>query len=205
MVKVEDEHGEESTRLIGFITIPVFRFEDTAGEALDYEALKVPDVPLLGVAAQWGITVKAVPENARYLGQFSPAQWGAGEIRLATPEEKVFFHELSHAAHERVLRARGDTMKGGQDWRQEIVAELSAAVLCRLCGKSDKDTSGNSYRYIESYALRRSKDVMKAIASVIGDVGKGVNRNVEAADIMPEAAKGPDADDLPGKWGPLAA
>jgi len=35
--------------------------------------------------------------------------------------------------------------------KQEIVAELSAAVLCRVAGKTSKHL-GNSYHYIERYA-----------------------------------------------------
>ena len=65
------------------------------------------------------------------------------------------------------------------------MAELSAAVLCRLCGKSDKDTSGNSYRYIQSYA---GKDMLKGIASIIGDVEKVLARIMEAGNVEAMAA-----------------
>ena len=182
MVKVEDKNGEENLRLIGFISIPVFPVEMTEGEALDYESIPLPDVPLLEVAIKWGISVKSVPGNDRFYGMFRP---GRREILLATSEEKVFFHELSHAAHEKVLQSRGDTMKGGQNAKQELVAELSAAVLCRLAGKSDKDTSGNSYRYIQSYA---GKDTLKGIASIIGDVEKVLARIMEAGNVEAIAA-----------------
>jgi hypothetical protein len=37
---------------------------------------------------------------------------------------------------------------------QEIIAELSAAVLCKIIGKQPGDTLGNSFRYIESYAKK---------------------------------------------------
>jgi len=213
MVKAKEENGDENMRLIGFITIPVFRAEDTDGKPLEYENLPVPDLPLLDVAKTWGITVKAVSFQGGYYGSFSPEQRGSNEIRLATPEEKTFFHELSHAAHEKVLKTRGDTMKGGQNWKQEIVAELSAAVLCRLAGRSDKDTSGNSYRYIESNAQKAGKDALKGIASVIGDVEKVLARIMETAEtlhqspvdlVAVEKVEIPIADDLPGKWGILA-
>ena len=48
--------------------------------------------------------MKSVPGNNRFQGMF---RGGRREILLATPEESVFFHELSHAAHEKVLKARG--------------------------------------------------------------------------------------------------
>jgi hypothetical protein len=49
------------------------------------------------------------------------------EIAVATPEESVLFHELSHAAHEKVK----GSLRKGQDSFQEIVAELAAQALCR--------------------------------------------------------------------------
>jgi hypothetical protein len=38
-------------------------------------------------------------------------------------------------------------LKKGQDWEQEIVAELSAAVICQLVGITSKYL-GNSYQYM---------------------------------------------------------
>lgn len=73
-----------------------------------------------------------------------------GGIALATPEEMTIFHEMSHAAHERVKKG----LKAGQYPLQEIVAELSAQTLCHLVGKKANHTFGNSYRYIERYAKK---------------------------------------------------
>ena len=120
---VDKETEEKKVFLNGFLTIPVFRVEDTEGEPLDYEAIEVPDFPLLDIAREWGISVKAVPGNYRYYGYFQPEQ---NEIALASPEECIFFHELAHSAHHKIT-----PLKPGQDWKQEIVAELSAAALCR--------------------------------------------------------------------------
>jgi hypothetical protein len=143
--KAATDTGDEKAVLMGFGLRPVFRLEDTAGEPLAYQQLEVPDLPLMERAQEWGLSVKAVPGNRAYLGYYAASK---GEIGLATPEEKTFFHELSHAAHERV---RGKLVVG-QDPIQEIVAELAAAVLCRMVGKQHSDTLGNSYRYIDQYA-----------------------------------------------------
>lgn len=89
----------------------------------------------------------------------------AEEIWLATPSEKTFFHELSHAAHKRVK----GKLVNGQNPKQEIVAELSAQVLAQLVGTKLESTVGNSYKYIEGYA---KKDVGKACLAVISDVEK---------------------------------
>ena len=145
-VKTEnEENGKVENSLRGFMCRPVFRVEDTDGEALKYEIVVLPDFPLIEKAEEWGISVKAIPDNYRYYGYYMP---GRNEIALATTEECVFFHELAHAAHEKV----NGTLKPGQDSFQEIVAELSAQALCWIIGKQSRDSTGNSYRYIERYA-----------------------------------------------------
>lgn len=179
-VKQENDDGEEETLLSGFMTKPVFRIEDTEGDPLNYEKMELPDLPLIERAREWGISVKAIPGNYRYLGFFSQKE---NEIALATPEESVFFHELSHAAHARLL----GQLKDGQDWKQEIVAELSAAVLCKIIGKTSKHL-GNNYRYIEHYAqkadlspvqgcLRIMSDIEKVLKYILGDKKTKLLRN----------------------------
>ena len=164
--KVESKEGdEEKLVLSGFLLVPVFRMQDTEGEPLEYEAIQVPDLPLLKVAQAWGISVKAIPGNFRYYGYYSG---GKKEIALASPEECVFFHELTHAGHDRI-----SLLKPGQDWKQEIVAELGAAVLCRLVGKKGENP-GQHYRYIEKYAARAHKGVPQACMEVFSDVEKVV-------------------------------
>lgn len=90
------------------------------------------------------------------------------KIRLATPSEKTFFHELGHAAHRRV---KGKLTRG-QEPRQEIVAELSAQVLAQLVGTEIKSTLGNSYEYISWYATLIGKSVEHACLGVLGDIEK---------------------------------
>jgi len=163
--EVDEETGKEKEILQYFKSSPVYRYEDTDGEKLDYEQLKLPDVPLLDRAKEWGISVKAVPGNYQYRGYYSPQRQ---EIALATPEEKVFFHELAHAGHERVNGA----LKNGQDPFQEIVAELSAQALCRLVGKQAIDTTGNSFQYIEQYAEKVNMTPHLACLRVMSETEK---------------------------------
>ena len=102
--------------------------EDTDGEPLEYENLDPGPIPLIERAKEWGISVRAVPHYSRYAAYYA---LGQNEICLATKEEIVFFHELAHVAHEKVLGA----LKPGQDPLQEIVAQLAGECLCRLVGK----------------------------------------------------------------------
>lgn len=166
---LDEETGEETEILRFFKAAPVFKYEDTDGEPLDYLQIELPELPLMKKAEEWGISVKAIPGNYRYCGYYSSER---KEIALATPEEKTFFHELSHVAHEKV----NGRLKKGQDSFQEIVAELSAQALCRLVGKDLNDTTGNSYRYIEKYAERLNMSPSSACLKVLGETEKVLNQ-----------------------------
>ena len=164
--KMENEEtGEEEPILKGFMASPVFRVEDTDGEPLEYEMIELPEFPLLERAREWGISVKAIPGNYRYYGYFA---FDKKEIALATPEEKTFFHELAHAGHEMVK----GKLANEQDPFQEIVAELSAQVLCRLVGKSGDKYFGNSARYIASYAEKAGMSAHAACLKVLAETEK---------------------------------
>ena len=161
-VKKKDEDKDQI--LTGFLTVPVFRFEDTEGESLDYENIPLPELPLKDVAENWGIAVKAIPGSYSTYGYYSPQR---KEICLASEDESIFFHELAHAAHERVI----GKLNPGQDPLQEIVAELSAQALCFIVGKTSKHM-GNSYQYIETYAKRLDISPYTACVKVLGEVEK---------------------------------
>ena len=171
----EDNPVHISQILKGFLAIPVFKVEDTDGEDLDYQKLELPNLPLLNVAQSWGINVAPVAYQGGWYGYYRPDK---DEIRLATPSEKTFFHELSHAAHKRILK----NLVNGQDWKQEIVAELSAQTLCQVFGMNGENTTGNSYDYISFYAEKAKKDVGVACVSVLGEVEKVLSLIVSECD-----------------------
>jgi antirestriction protein ArdC len=159
--------GERVKRSIvtGFTAIPVFKVEDTDGapvERVDYRPAVLP--PLFDVSTRLGVSVDWVPFSSRYRGCYSPA---GDAIVLASWDERTWFHELSHAAHERVLVARGGALKGGQQPRQEIVAEVCAAVLCRLYGP--EGYLPHSREYVDHYAGEAGP--ARAAMRVLGDIG----------------------------------
>ncbi len=167
LAKKENAAGEEEKFLAGFLTGPVFRVEDTDGEPLDYESIQLPEFPLLDIARSLGISVKSMPDNGRYYGFYKPS---ADMICLATAEEIVFFHELAHAVHYRVCP---DVSKDcTQISRKEIVAELSAAALCVLVGKSGFVYLANSFHYVKSYVAESKKTPVAACFKVLEDVEK---------------------------------
>lgn len=163
--KEQDEEGKERQVLRGFIAVPVFRYQDTEGKPVQRDELKLPPFPLAERAKEWGISVKAIQGNERYYGYYSQKR---KEIALATEAECVFFHELAHAAHARII----GTLKNGQDPWQEIAAELSALSLCKMVGKDPKDYFGNSYQYIAGYAKKLNMNAYGACVKVIAEMEK---------------------------------
>jgi hypothetical protein len=148
---------------------------------LDYQQIELPKLPLIERAEEWAISVKAIPGNYKYYGFYSS---GAQEIALATPEEKTFFHELSHAAHYRIK----GSINGGQDPLQEIIAELSAQALCRMVGKQLADTTGNSYRYIEGYAEKLKMNPYTACLKVMSETEKVLNLILKGVESLKQIA-----------------
>ena len=127
--------------LIGFKTIPVFRFEDTYGQDLPVYEPKSPP-PLLEVAERFGMRVQ--------YERLAPGVYGAADhinktIVLATEDWDVFFHELGHSIHRTFEPKSGH----GQEPEAETIAQLVAATLARLYG-SPADSF--SWSYIASYA-----------------------------------------------------
>lgn len=165
--KEESTPEETIERCVGFVPIPVFAMEQTDGEPLTYQKIELPELPLMEKAREWNIDVQGIAFQGDYLGYYQDRLVGE-KIRLATPHEKEFFHELAHAAHRRV-RGR---LKSGQEPKQEVVAELCAQVLAEIVGREIESTIGNSFQYIKKYADAMNKDVGRACLSVLSDVQK---------------------------------
>jgi len=176
---------EPGMKCIGFAPVAVFAASNTEGEDLVYPGVEIPDLPLLDVAQAWGIDVMAQPFVGRYLGSFRRRMIDNSEQRiiLCSPDAEVFYHEICHASH---LKVRGD-LKPGQDPIQEIVAELGSEVLRRIMG-SDKDTSGNTFAYIERYAAEKELTVLDACLKVLHETAKVVGLILETAEGLADVA-----------------
>jgi len=158
-----DNNGQETKKniVLGFFAIPVFRAEDTDGEPLPYEPSSPP--PLVDVAEAFGLSVSYQTFANRFYGYY---QGSSKKIVLATHTAQVFFHELAHAAHERIE----GQLQGGQVPSQEIIAELTAATLAQLY--SPEVNLGFSYEYVKRYAEKSKKTIERACLAVINTVGK---------------------------------
>lgn len=162
--KFDKGENEEQMYLSGFMAKPVCRIEDTEGEAIDYEKIELPELPLMEKAKEWGITIKALPGNDQILGYYSPSR---EIIALASPEEKIFFHELAHASHRRI-----DDFTYENKETSEIIADFSAIVLCRIVGKSLDRHVGDTYQYIDHYAKKMKMSAYSACLKFLSDVEK---------------------------------
>jgi len=149
MVKKEKK-GEEITQLIGFFPVSVFTIETTEGEPLKEEMTPRQLPPLFEVATRLGVTVTFQPVIPDRLGDC-----GHGKINMGTDEPRVFWHELSHAAHE----ATDPEYKTRSSQYKEIVAEFTACVLATLYGY---DYTGTTWEYLKMFSTDPLKAIMKA-------------------------------------------
>lgn len=160
--KVEtDESGAEVERraVVGFKSIPVFRADDTEGEPLVYPDYSPPELPPLhDVAERLGVPVRYLPSGSRERGVYSLTN---SAISLATHDVDTFFHELAHAAH-----ATLEPLQGGQNPRQEVIAETVAAVLCRLYGFDGYITEARDYVSFYAGQDKPERAVMRLLADV---------------------------------------
>lgn len=81
--------------------------------------------PLHEVAERFGTGVKYQGHQGDAYG-YSSAQ--RKEIVLESYDEQTFWHELAHIVHQHI---KGQ-LKGGQDPKQEAVAELTATIIAGL-------------------------------------------------------------------------
>ena len=159
--ETDAETGEEVRRVVvtGFKAIPVFRLEDTEGEPIEYPDYAPAELPpLVDVAERLNVPVRYSPVPANERGHFSLVR---GEIVLGTLDVDTFFHELGHAAH-----ATLEPLQGGQNPRQEIIAETVAAVLCKLYGYDGYLGEARDYVGFYAGAEKPERAVMRLLADV---------------------------------------
>ena len=161
MISKKEKESDEELIVRYFKSVPVFRVQDTDGEPVDYQAVKLPDYPaiLLKTAEDIGVSITAVSGDKKWGGAYSLTH---KQIKLASPDEAVFAHELAHAVSHKI-KGNG---RGGQDPKEEITAELSAAVICNLLGL--KANYGDNWKYIKGYSNGQSP--ITACLNVFDDV-----------------------------------
>lgn len=185
-VKVRDketgEEREEKRQIItGFRAIPVFRYEDTEGAEIYYDYTPAELPPLYNVAISWGMKVYYQPFAGRALGSFNPF---SNSIKLMTVEPDVFYHELAHAAHDRLKKKEtGEGLEGGQVASQEIVADLAACTLCEVFSP-EASRPHDTWKYIQHYSEGSPQAALKNIIALLNEVAAVVGLIVQTANDL---------------------
>lgn len=186
--KVEDENGEVDTKLVGFLTVPVFAYEQTEGEPLPIDKVV--------------IKLEGESDEAREIIEFAekiaakdncPVTYGdaKGANGFYSPSEhlivvsdtlsinhrcKTLVHELVHSKVHRYDRTSSRTEK-------EVVAEGTAFVVCSFFGL---DTSDYSFRYVKSWSKDEENSLLKYGSQICDIAGRIINEFQELMDIKSE-------------------
>jgi hypothetical protein len=181
---IDNETGEpiktESTIVIGYYDVPVFRAEDTEGEPLTYNHLDESKFDLAPVARSWGIDIRTVAFTG--IGNAYYCYDGDIHIGMATDSEKTFCHELAHAAHHRWCKRNGFNFAELPQWEMEIVAELSSGALLYLIGK--KPEVGFHFEYISRHAENAGMELFTACWKVTETCQKVIDEIMEEAEKL---------------------
>nr|WP_294808219.1 hypothetical protein [uncultured Nitrososphaera sp.] len=168
--------------LVGFQGTPEFRYEDTEGKPL--EEYKPRELPKLHeVAAKWGVKIRYANTWRGEEGSTN----GTDSIKICVAENQdfVFWHELGHVAHGKVLAKKGKKLQPGQDVTQEYVAELVSVTLARLYGQTQYQ--GTAFRYLKAYSQdKKTETIAKLCMKVISEVQECLTLILETAEQIPE-------------------
>jgi hypothetical protein len=178
--------GQTKDVLIGFKAIPVFRYEDTAGQELPVFQPRDPP-PLMDVAGKFGMSVQYARLGP---GMYGATDHSAKTIVLASEDWDVFFHELAHAIHRSFEPKSGH----GQEPEAETIAQLVAATLARLYGRP---ADGFSWSYISMYAQSSSPQQVGRLCMRVLDRTKKVLELVYPDRPDPPAGAPPPDPDQP--------
>jgi hypothetical protein len=167
----DEDTREEERKLIGFVSAAVFAIEDTDGPAL--RETVPPQAPKLReLADRLGIPVTyagAASDRLEgvYTHRLDDGDGATGRITLYTHGLDAFYHELAHALHHRTGKLRnGSDSASKRD--NEIVAEVSAAVLVRLF--EGEEIGRQAIGYIRDYGATKTKllGLLPEIMEVVG-------------------------------------
>ncbi|MFT9493855.1 MULTISPECIES: ArdC-like ssDNA-binding domain-containing protein [Bacillota] len=183
--KVENDDGEEETKLVGFLTVPVFAYEQTEGEPLPIDKILIkldgdcPEARQILHCAEQIAKDDGCPisyGDARGAnGFYEPASH-----RIVVSDSLSINHRCKTLVHELVHSKvhRYDTKSSASE--KEVVAEGSAFVVCSYFGL---DTSDYSFRYVNSWSKNDSDALIKygsQICDISGRIIQEFKRAMEA-------------------------
>lgn len=171
---VEDDDGNSEFKIVGFLTVPVFAYEQTEGEPLPIDKVRITldgDCP----------EAREIIHYAEQIGQadncsvtYGDAE-GANGYYSRTNHEivvsdslsinhrcKTLLHEIVHSKIHRYDEKSSSSEK-------EVVAEGTAFVVCSFFGL---DTSDYSFRYVKSWSKDDENSLLKYGSQICDTAGK---------------------------------
>ncbi|WP_269920043.1 ArdC family protein [Caldifermentibacillus hisashii] len=176
--KVVEEDGEEKNELVGFIPVPVFAYEQTEGEPLPIDKVRITlegDSPV----------ARNIIECAEILASKDQCPITYGDARgangfyvpatheIVVEESLSMNHRCKTLVHELVHSRvhRHDTTSSSTE--KEVVAEGTAFIVCSYFGL---DTSDYSFRYVYSWKDKKDENpLMKYGQQICTIAGKLIN------------------------------
>ena len=158
----EDEH-----HLTGFTAIPMFGYAQTDGEPIEWKdeiAKKDPHVlPLIELAES--LDVKVIFDFTSH-GEHGSYSLGTGNIRLCTPEEQTFYHELAHKLDDHLGNLSNNCALN------EVVAEMSALYMAATWGTRTNLQKTREYitGWSGSHPMKAIEQALDRVLQVIGYV-----------------------------------
>jgi hypothetical protein len=144
------------------VQFQIGEFEYTGENPLHHKPVNLSELPLMEKAGEWGLVVKIAPGLRKRLGHYDKDR---REILLASPDAKVFFHELAHVAIERL---NGSITHTQLQWK-EVMAELAAVALYQIIMKKPDERLSDSYSLILFNAGALDKTPLEACLEVFSE------------------------------------
>ncbi|PMC36276.1 LtrC [Bacillus sp. UMB0899] len=174
-IKVENEEDctEERSKLIGFITVPVFDYSQTEGDPLPIDKVKITlegDSPKAREIAELAKKIAEADNCPINYGDTGAANgFYAPYTHSITISDKLsvnhscktLVHELVHSKVHRNTRCSKK--------EAEVVAEGTAYVVCTYFGL---DTSDFSFRYVHSWSGNDDQTLVKYGSQICDVAGK---------------------------------
>lgn len=175
---------QEVSKVVGFVPVPVFALTQTEGPNLPEHRAMLNDLPLIELAAEWGIEVLTYPgQGVSWRGSMHSSSDGPKQITLGTASRQTWLHELIHAVESKTGRLEGTLLD------KEIVAELGAITLLHVIGYSVEADVGKTYSYIKHHVQEENPkatdaEILAACGKVLDRVYAAVNYVIEAAQAL---------------------
>ena len=184
--KPKDDDSDDDAPSVYFRWIPLFDVNQTEGAELYYQSHvkeAIDALPFVNVAQSWGIKVEGTAANAKFYGRFI---YGGSQprIQMAVQNRATWLHELAHAAE----RKNGNlTIGKGQQWDNEVVAEMAGCVLCHLIGEPAAADEGGCYAYVKHYAQQQGMSVQHACTAMIERTAQAIATIMDTAEELTAA------------------